>query len=65
MENLGSRSLIKKNIWNLKSFNHLVTKVSDKLMIELENIHDLKSILNTFEKLMYDFQFSEYEYFNY
>ena len=24
-------------------------------MIELENIHDLKSILNNFEKLMYDF----------
>ena len=36
-----------------------------KLMIELENIHDLKSILNAFEKLMYDFQFSEYEFFNY
>ena len=40
-------------------------KSVDKLMIELENIHDLKSILNTFEKLMYDFEFSEYEYFNY
>ena len=34
-------------------------------MIELENIHDLKSILNNFEKLMYDFEFSEYEFFNY
>jgi len=40
-------------------------KSVDRLMIELENIHDFKSILNTFEKLMYDFQFSEYEYFNY
>jgi hypothetical protein len=36
-----------------------------KLMIELENFHDFKSILNAFEKLMYDFQFSEYEFFNY
>lgn len=40
-------------------------KSVDRLMIELENIQDLKSILNTFEKLMYDFQFSEYEFFNY
>lgn len=40
-------------------------KSVSKLMIELENIHDLKIILNTFEKLMYDFQFSEYKFFNY
>ncbi len=40
-------------------------KIVSKLMIELENIHDFKSILNTFEKLMYDFQFSDYEFFNY
>ena len=34
-------------------------------MIELENIHDFTSILNTFKKLMYDFEFSDYEFFNY
>ena len=55
----------KKNYLEFEIIQPFSEKSVSKLMIELENIHDFKSILNTFKKLMYDFEFSDYEFFNY
>ena len=55
----------KKNYFEFEIIQPFSEKSVSKLMIELENIHDFTSILNTFKKLMYDFEFSDYEFFNY
>ena len=55
----------KKNYLEFEIIQPFSEKSVSKLMIELENIHDFISILNTFKKLMYDFEFSDYEFFNY
>lgn len=55
----------KKNYLEFEIIQPFSEKSVSKLMIELENIHDFTSILNTFKKLMYDFEFSDYEFFNY
>ena len=55
----------KKNYLEFEIIQPFSEKSVSKLMIELENIHDFKSILNSFKKLMYDFEFSDYEFFNY
>ena len=55
----------KKNYLEFEIIQPFSEKSVSKLMIELENIHDFISILNIFKKLMYDFEFSDYEFFNY